>query len=90
MPKPGVIIASFRERLRGAIKGHKHVPVWLIDGWFLLHVYDLIHVEALSPTDPESVTLAERIAESQDGRAALELIEEFLGMPVGESFALEH
>jgi hypothetical protein len=74
----GVIVATFRDKLRGAIKGHQWVPAWMIDDWFMDHVAGVLAQEYDEPTDPHSVELLLAVTATDDGRAAIAAIEKFL------------
>jgi hypothetical protein len=74
----GVQTATFREKLRGSIKGHARVPVWGIDDWFMDRVYPVLEAEAESPTDANSADLIAKLVDCTDGRQAAALVEQFL------------
>jgi hypothetical protein len=75
----GVQNATFRDKLRGAIKGHARVPVWGIDDWFMGRVYPVLEAEAESPTDDKSADLIINLVDCADGRQAAAVVEQFLG-----------
>jgi len=74
----GVIMATFRDKLRGAIKGHQWIPSWAIDDWFMEQVADVLAQEYDEPTDALSKELLLKITDTDDGRRAIQVIEQFL------------
>ena len=74
--KAGATTATFRDKLRGAIRGSEKVPAWAFDFWFMRHVSPVI-------LDNEDVDLdlVMALAESQNGRDAVAIIQRYLATP---------
>lgn len=78
MANGGAIVATFRDKLRGAIKGHAWIPAWAIDDWFMDRVANVLADEYDEPTDPRSKELLLKITATDDGRRAIAFIEQFM------------
>ncbi len=83
-PSGGVIVATFRDRLRGAIKGHENMPSWACNWWFTRNIAPVLLA------DDADAELVKELAQSRDGSHAIQTIEAYLAAAEPEpSFTLE-
>jgi hypothetical protein len=84
MADNGRIVATFRAKLRGGLKGIAVVPTWAWDLEFMRH-FGFIAEEYWTPTDPGSPLLITGILRSRNAADALALINHFLDTPEVEA-----